>query len=300
MIFTHIFASTLQRAYKTAIAIQEPQKALFEEHTPDVVRFPELVEQDFGYYEGRSFMQRSEGSPISGKRAHYQEHKDEEGFVDMESKEAMGVRVDKFLDEQFMPIVQASAHEAQPVVAVVSHGIILAVLWRHLLARLPPGSVSLHPELLAGGRMIFLEHLGGWSNTGYLELHLDHTSSGGDDEAFTDNVGTLEKLDRATDGEQAAFTPATGLASTNPIKDAKWSKAIASQDEDTPKAVPPIRLEPTSRTTSKLAGWTTVIRAVNKTEHLKGLKRTGGGVGSSKHDEGQKNIDTFFKRQKTG
>ena len=49
-----------------------------------------------------------------------------------------------------------------------------------------------------------------------------------------------------------------------------------------------------------LHGWNMVIRKVNGKDHLKGLKRTGGGVGSSQFDEGQKKIETFFKKQKVG
>ncbi|KAL2037207.1 hypothetical protein N7G274_010070 [Stereocaulon virgatum] len=42
-----------------------------------------------------------------------------------------------------------------------------------------------------------------------------------------------------------------------------------------------------------------IIRTVNGKEHLQGLKRTRG-VGSSKYDESQKSIDSFFKKQKVG
>ena len=40
------------------------------------------------------------------------------------------------------------------------------------------------------------------------------------------------------------------------------------------------------------------VCAINKRDHLHGLKRTRGGVGSSKHDEGQTSIDSFFKKQR--
>ena len=38
------------------------------------------------------------------------------------------------------------------------------------------------------------------------------------------------------------------------------------------------------------------VHAINSKEHLRGLKRTGGGLGSSKHDTKQKQIDSFFKK----
>jgi hypothetical protein len=45
-------------------------------------------------------------------------------------------------------------------------------------------------------------------------------------------------------------------------------------------------------------GWSSIILAINGKDHLRGLKRTGGGVGSSRHDASQKCIKTFFKRRK--
>lgn len=39
-----------------------------------------------------------------------------------------------------------------------------------------------------------------------------------------------------------------------------------------------------------------IVKAVNNTDHLKSLKRTRGGVGSAAFDEGQKKIESFFKR----
>jgi len=41
------------------------------------------------------------------------------------------------------------------------------------------------------------------------------------------------------------------------------------------------------------------VKTINGKDHLKGLKRTGGGLGSSKFEEGQKSIETFFKKRKS-
>ncbi|KAH8601858.1 histidine phosphatase superfamily [Bisporella sp. PMI_857] len=41
-----------------------------------------------------------------------------------------------------------------------------------------------------------------------------------------------------------------------------------------------------------------VVKAVNSLEHLRGLKKTRGGIGSSKHDDKQKTMDKFFKKQR--
>ena len=45
-----------------------------------------------------------------------------------------------------------------------------------------------------------------------------------------------------------------------------------------------------------LYDWMLVVHAINSREHLLGLKRTGGGVGSSRYDTNQKQIDSFFKK----
>ncbi|KAJ5627988.1 hypothetical protein N7490_010216 [Penicillium lividum] len=51
-----------------------------------------------------------------------------------------------------------------------------------------------------------------------------------------------------------------------------------------------------SRQDALLNGWTLKIVAVNSKEHLTGLHRTRGGIGSAIHDFRQKRIDQFFKR----
>ena len=87
-----------------------------------------------------------------------------------------------------------------------------------------------------------LEHLGSWSNTGYLELDLAPPES--------------EEEDNEAENEARGDTPV-------------------------------------------LQGWKMVVKAINSKEHLAGIKRARGGLGSSRHDEAQKSIDFFFKKQKT-
>ena len=49
----------------------------------------------------------------------------------------------------------------------------------------------------------------------------------------------------------------------------------------------------------KIYPWTMLIRKINSTDHLKSLKRTRGGVGSSTYDSRQQKLDGFFsKKQK--
>jgi len=44
-----------------------------------------------------------------------------------------------------------------------------------------------------------------------------------------------------------------------------------------------------------LQGWSMKILAVDSKDHLAGLRRTRGGIGSASHDSRQKRIDQFFK-----
>ncbi|KAM3150118.1 hypothetical protein ABEW05_009582 [Botrytis cinerea] len=43
-----------------------------------------------------------------------------------------------------------------------------------------------------------------------------------------------------------------------------------------------------------------MIKSVNNIDHLKGLKKTRGGLGSLKHDSTQRTMDSFFKKRKLG
>ena len=216
-------------------------------------QLPILREQDFGYYEGKPFYARSRNSNKSGKEAHRGQSLKDPGFKDVESKESMVARMDTFLDLHVEGLLKSPPNAKEPVVAVISHGIILSTLWRCLLGRFEAKSVKLAPGLSVGnGGYATLEHLGGWSNTGYLELEIQGST----------------------------------LANTIDAIDAIHSDSIPNKAVD--KKI----------TSSKLYGWKMTIKTVNGKEHLQGLKRTGGGVGSSKYDEGQRTIETFFVSKK--
>ena len=253
---THVFASDLQRASKTAEAICAPQipKSDGNIERVEVIKLALLREQDFGFYEGKPFYARNRDSNKSGKDNHRLQHAKDPGFQDVETKEAMETRMDSFMDLHLLPVVRGSYSENDPVVMVVSHGIILSTLWRCILKQFPTQSVQLGPGLaLRGGGPIALEHLGGWSNTGYVELDVK---------------------------AQTSITHST-TADT----------AVNSVLAEKPKLNNAVLLK-------SLHGYIMVIKAVNCKDHLVGLKRTGGGVGSSKFDEGQRTIESFFKKRK--
>ena len=250
--FTNIFSSDLQRAFKTAEAIRIAQGIGIDQDNValrEVSQLTLLREQDFGSYEGTPFHSR----PRDQKKSRNTNDMDIE-FKDVEPIDSMARRIDSFVREHLLQLLYGEGLKVQQTVAVVSHGIIMSHLWRYLLSLFPPGSVTLTPDCLVGneGTRVVLEHLGGWSNTGYLELDI-------------------------WPGPVAA--------------------AVASGSANSVPRVPQYLLEGTSL---RPLPFKMTVKTVNGKEHLKNLKRTGGGIGSSVHDERQRKIDSFFKRQRPG
>lgn len=255
--FTSIFSSDLQRAFKTAEALRLTQGIGNDQEEvalPEVSQLAVLREQDFGFYEGKPFYIRQRDSKISGKADHGSQHREDLGFKDVESTDSMMLRMNDFVRNHLLKLLFEEDFKAEQVVAVLSHGIILSHLWRCLLTLFSKGSVTLCPSLSLGseGKTVVLEHLGGWSNTGYLELDI-----------------LPEQVDAST---------ANGSANTDQRVPHSSSKS------------PSLRTAPLKM----------IVKTVNGKKHLKNLERTRGGIGSSKHDEGQKKIDSFFKKQKLG
>lgn len=255
--FKKIYSSDLQRAFKTATAIRLAQPLPGCDAAPEtrlqVTALPVLREQDFGFYEGKPFYARPKESKKSGKEYHRAQHQDDPDFKDVESKESMAQRMSTFLQDHLAPAIISEQLGLNSDIVVVSHGIILSQLWKCFLKLVARDSITLSPGLSVGtGGITPLEHLGGWSNTGYLELEI------------------LKKKPAAT----IELTLSTAAPPTPDPSNA---------DDDT---CPP------------LYQYKIIIKAINGKEHLKGLKRTRG-VSSSKFDEGQKSIESFFKKRKT-
>lgn len=236
-------------------------EAEYPDRVLGVTQLSSLREQDFGFYEGKPFYTRSRGTNKTGKDTHREQHQSDPEFKDVESKEAMALRMEAFLDEQLIPILRGETPKGEEIIAIVSHGIILSILWRCFLKRFAARTVSLALGIsVGGGGVTPLEYLGGWSNTGYLELDI-----------MPRHV--------PTDSNIYSFVP---MDDVGPVDEAPANKHSVS----TISAIP--------------IGHNMVIKTVNGKDHLKSLKRTGGGVGSSKFDEGQKSIESFFKKRKVG
>ncbi|KAF6842394.1 phosphoglycerate mutase family protein [Colletotrichum musicola] len=221
---SHVFASNLQRAVRTAEAIRD---ATGERGSKDegvsasssasgggipVVQLPELREKHFGTGEGQKI------GAAAGER-----------HVGAEGQDAMRARATRFVEEHLAPFLACvEGAEGEESIVVVAHGIILGVLARVLQSGGEFGTVSSRaddrPSLA-------------WSNTGFIEMVISPSASPG----------------------SAA---------------AKW---------------PNLSLQ-------------TV--AVNCTDHLQGLRKTRGGIGSAKFDDKQKTLSAFFtptgKKRKHG
>lgn len=256
---SHTFSSDLTRAFKTAEAIRLAQPKRANENAPLAHQTKQLAllrEQHFGSLEGKTFSERSRDLKKTGKELYSDAHKNDSDFQDVESQEAMRVRSNTCIDEYLLGLFQSVPEDY--AVVVVAHGIILSHLWRCILRRFAPTAVSVAPGVVPADRGFILEYLGGWSNTGYMELEIKL------------RAGKSPKL----------IPPSTEVPASAPLVEAKV-----------------ITIEANER---KLLDMSLVVNAVNSLEHLKGLKKTRGGIGSSKHDEGQKTIESFFKKRKIG
>jgi hypothetical protein len=286
----HIFSSDLQRAFKTAEAVRVAQFP-----TPSATTKLELLrEQDFGFYEGKQFFERSKEGNKSGREAHLEAHRNEEGFVDVESKESMRIRVNTFIDSHLLGLL-GEAHNDHGI-AVVAHGIILSHLWRAILRRFHPENIIVVSGVQEAERGFSLEYLGNWSNTGYLDLDVkpdaivtvEYSTPPTVIECATSVetlLGPAQRHSRSTTNESSNLEPSsTTQASPSPATPQQHAPI-----SPTAAKIPPI---------PKLLNMSLVVKAVNSQEHLKGLKKTRGGIGNLKHDESQKTVDSFFKKRR--
>lgn len=219
--FSKIYSSDLQRARLTAEALvpgSNPEELpTYNETANTVVLLQILREKDFGSHEGQKwpvFLGEAQGK---------------------ESRTSLEIRAKVFLDDNILPLLGGD-HTKEEVVAVVSHGQFLSVIWRCLISFFGERAISTAPGI---DRVNMLP----WSNTGYLELEI----------------------------KQLATTSAPNQ--TDPTREISRNK--------------------------QASGWLVKVLTVNGQHHLSTLKRTRGGIGSSRHDKGQMQIDSFFAKPKT-
>lgn len=292
VVFTHFYASDLSRAKRTAENIRKFQ--VTGDDAPAIVVCPDLQEQDFGFYEGRTFYARSPDSKKTGKALHRAAHQNEEGFQDIETKESMAKRADSYLDEHLISVLQGAPSDHQYIVCIVSHGIMLSSLWKAILRRQLPNTVTLDQEAIIAGKPLALEHLGGFSNTGYLRLEFEKREDNVKSQVANTETPLAEAVISSELPSYAKDTVAEASADDNALSDVQT--VLDSAATSLPTDLPEVREGPKS---TKDVKFRILVKVINGKEHLKGLKRTGGGVGSSMYDEGQKSIETFFKKRRT-
>lgn len=259
----HVFASNLQRAAKTAAAIADAQStgdgAEDEVQTVHVVQCPELREKDFGSEEGTRYVKRDTQTPAQQTVA-----SSAASYIPPESQEAMRVRIERFVVETFLPAVLDATSHTEPAgsIVVVAHGIILNVLLRCLLTRWGPDEFARLPG--AAGAPLNREWLASWSNTGYLEAEVRVP-------AGSARPATVERAiaEASHDSVLSRIGSTTDQASTDAI--------CAS--------LPP---DPTHVDVQIF------VNRVNCVDHLQGLKKTRGGIGSAGFDAKQKTMESFF------
>jgi hypothetical protein len=259
---------------------------------PNVVQLPVLTERDFGNLEGKRWEQMPPEVKTSNKGQFLGKHKSVAGFVDVESKDSMARRADMFLDEHFLPLLDTQAEPSEHVIAIVSHGLMLSVLRKRLLLRLPSDSISFSPDLAVNPH-VSLEHLGAWSNTGYMDLHMKFATkepctvegvvphSVAEQSTLQDDTPVVKVEMRHSNAQRVTQNGTDSGISEHKDASLQCTALIAP-------ALPPKLVQ----------GWTTVIQAINGKDHLIGLKRSRG-VGSAKHDASQKSIDSYLNKQTT-
>lgn len=309
----------------------------------------EIGEQAFGYYEQKPFYARpNPKSKLTGKDAHRLTHRDEPGFVDVESRQSMDERCSAFFEDHLAPIMaslspeEGGEAEDEETVIAVAHGIILGHLWRAILRRVGPRNVVLgRGVMLENGRDV--ERLGGWGNTGYLELEISKVNNsevgrpadretavmrqptgeerkdvkfsnacdaGYRETALADGktpkrkLEDLQELSSTPTPKVSQFqNPQSGDATLTMPPEIDVVEDVAGEKPSSASLVSPKLDEMPSKTARAempvLPGVRIKIVTINSLIHLRGLKKTKGGIGSAKFDEGQKTIESFFKKART-
>ena len=199
----------------------------------------------------------------------YQDYREEDTrAVTVESFEAMSRRADVFIDECIMPLLNS---QGTPIVAVVSHGKLLQTLWSQALSRIKPATVVCDQQLLTRAQSLDYRRISWWSNTGYIEA------------AFSRSIGATQPSRTAS--TQSLSGPVPHTASGSGEMDSESIQPDGTETEIIRSAFGP---------------WTAVISAINGQDHLDGLSRARGGLGSARYDSRQGTLDKFVARGRPG
>ncbi|OKO93303.1 hypothetical protein PENSUB_12366 [Penicillium subrubescens] len=255
--FDSVYASDLSRARITAEGICRRQPPKKDGGLVTPILTSDLRERDFGSWEGVRW--QSSSAPSNDTNASPgRPSRSTSVVIEKETTVSMRQRAFSFLDSHFLPLLFDDSTSKRKV-AIVAHGIILRVLWNCLVELFDPMSIFLMPGITAwdGGPAALLSP--SWSNTGYMELSIRMKPS-----------PSVSPPQRQLTSQELRVAPSS------------------TTDTEVPPSSSPAG-------DILLQGWSMKILAVDNKEHLAGLRRTRGGIGSSSHDSRQKRIDQFFK-----
>ncbi|KAJ5161580.1 hypothetical protein N7492_006972 [Penicillium capsulatum] len=163
-----VFSSDLSRARLTAEGIcrLQPPTPVGIPLTP--ILTPDLREKDFGSLEGL----RWDSSNVPGDGTARSHGGSASSHIESESTASMRRRMTGFLNAYLLPLL-FDAPNSERNVAVVSHGIILRVLWNCLVELIDPMNISIASGVSSwnGGPADLI--VPNWSNTGFLNLLLE-------------------------------------------------------------------------------------------------------------------------------
>ncbi|CEO58985.1 hypothetical protein PMG11_03677 [Penicillium brasilianum] len=256
--FDSVFASDLSRARITAEGICRPQPPKKDGGLVTPILTSDLRERDFGSLEGVRWQSPSTPSIDASAPPGHSSRSTSIEIIEKETTVSMRQRSLSFLHSHFLPLLFDDP-TAKRNVAIVAHGIILRVLWNCFVELFDPMSISLMPGIAAweGGPAALLSP--SWSNTGFMELSIRMKQS-----------WPSPRPQRQITSQEVRVA----------------SSSIVDNEGPSSGSLPGDIL---------LQGWSMKILAVDNKEHLAGLRRTRGGIGSASYDNRQKRIDQFFK-----
>ena len=208
----------------TAQAVRDAQYRASTEKSavPKVVALPVLREQDFGSFECKPWASKATTQDVYPDATR-------SDFKPRETAEAMQRRAEDFLDNYLRPLLSVDKVE-EKTVAVVSHGLFLSALWKFLIVQMSPDSVSLAPDVGIANGVRPLEHLPGWSNTGYLYLELDFNRRRRRSSAATTESSDLSRRGLRLKGWRMKIITVNGKEHLNSLKRTRGGLGSAAYD----------------------------------------------------------------------
>ncbi|KAK4047109.1 hypothetical protein OIO90_006311 [Microbotryomycetes sp. JL221] len=288
---TSIYTSDLSRAQTTARNVAAQNRS---NPPPPVIVSPLLREQFFGSAEGSPW----NSGLYSSSHLPWEDHRRFKLAEHAESLNDVAARADQVLRHFVMPhVVEAATSSQQHHILLVAHGIWLSEM------------MFAFKRCEQGPRARFVK-TGGYQNTGWSRLEVELADETNSTELNgLDGVGELEddparvvpasSDEPGPNGEDNAreATPPNPDRQSIPSADStgmpqhiadllpKLPNVPTPRDERLPLPLP--NDEPLPRLKVK-------VIALHQAEHLQGLKRTKGGVGSEAWDPNQKTIRDFF------